>query len=205
MYTWPMPRLWSETIESHRSEVREAILASTAELASDHGPFNVTMSQIAETVGVSRATLYKYFPSVEDILDAWHERHINHHLERLQAAAAGDEPPIERLTAVLRDYAEIQRNRSNHAASGRGLELATFLHRPDGAAQAATQKIHQLIADLIADSATHGEIRNDLYPDELTHYCLRALDAASQMKTKAATRRLVDLILTALRLSSGSA
>lgn len=144
-------------------------------------------------------------PSVEDILDAWHERHINHHVERLQAAAAGDEPAIERLAAVLRDYADIRRSRTNHAASDRGLALATFLHRPDGAAHAATQKIHQLVADLIAEATSDGEIRSDLDVDELTHYCLGALDAASQMTTKAATRRLVGLILSALRVRTASA
>lgn len=200
-----MPKLWSDTVESHRSEVREAILASTAELASNHGPLNVTMSQIAKTVGVSRATLYKYFPSVEDILDAWHERHINHHLERLQAIVAGNEPPIDRLAAVLINYAEIRQNQTDHATSGAGPELAAFLHRPDGATRSATQKIHQLFADLIAESTTRGEIRNDFHVDELTHYCLHALDAASHMKTKAATGRLVGLILSALRTPIASA
>ncbi len=41
------------------------------------------MSQIAEDTGIGRATLYKYFPDVESILIAWHERHVAGHLDHL--------------------------------------------------------------------------------------------------------------------------
>lgn len=200
MYSDYVPKLWSETVESHRNEVREAILESTAKLASTHGPFNVTMSDIAASVGVSRATLYKYFPSVEEILDAWHERHISQHLERLRIAATGDKPPFERLTLVLADYAEIHRRRNHHTDHNSNLDLVTFLHRPDGAASAATLKIHRLVSTLIAESIAEGEIRTDLQPDELAHYCLHALDAACQMGSAAAVDRLVSLILSAIRI-----
>ncbi|MGH9199575.1 MAG: TetR/AcrR family transcriptional regulator, partial [Acidimicrobiia bacterium] len=67
-----MPRLWSDTIQAHRREVREAILDITAKLVGEHGLRSVTMSQIAEDTGIGRATLYKYFPDVEAILSAWH-------------------------------------------------------------------------------------------------------------------------------------
>jgi hypothetical protein len=36
-YTRLMPRLWNETIEAHRREVREATLDATAELVAKHG------------------------------------------------------------------------------------------------------------------------------------------------------------------------
>ena len=69
-----MPKLWSETIEAHRRDVRGAILDTTAELVAEHGLLSVTMSQNAEATGIGRATLYKYFSDVEAILVARHER-----------------------------------------------------------------------------------------------------------------------------------
>src|SRR5580765_2136053 len=75
-----MPKLWNETIESHRHDVREAILHATMALVAEHGPLSVTMSQIAEKTGIGRATLYKYFPDIDAILTAWHERHVAEHL-----------------------------------------------------------------------------------------------------------------------------
>jgi len=78
-----VPKLWTETIETHRREVREAILDTTAALVAEHGLLGVTMSQIAEETGIGRATLYKYFPDVEAILLAWHDRQITGHLAQL--------------------------------------------------------------------------------------------------------------------------
>ena len=76
-----MPKLWNETIDAHRRAVRDATLNTTAALVAEHGLLSVTMSQIAEQTGIGRATLYKYFPDVEAILFAWHERQVSGHLE----------------------------------------------------------------------------------------------------------------------------
>src|SRR5438046_10020276 len=84
-YTCTMPKLWNDTIETHRREVRDATLDTTAALVAKHGLRSVTMSQIAEETGIGRATLYKYYPDVEAILVAWHERHVTSHLEQLSA------------------------------------------------------------------------------------------------------------------------
>jgi AcrR family transcriptional regulator len=87
-----VPRIWSETIAAHRDAVRDATLDATAALVAEHGLTGVTMSQIAKESGIGRATLYKYFPDIESILAAWHERHIGghlHHLAQVAGAAAG--------------------------------------------------------------------------------------------------------------------
>ena len=96
-----MPRLWNETIDAHRREVRDAILETTAALAAERGLLSVTMSQIAEETGIGRATLYKYFPDVEATLLAWHERQIAGHLEHLAQVGRGGGKAPERLRAVL--------------------------------------------------------------------------------------------------------
>ena len=43
-----MPKLWTETVETHRQEVREAILDATGSLVQSRGLLAVTMSDIAE-------------------------------------------------------------------------------------------------------------------------------------------------------------
>ncbi len=54
--------------------MQDAALDATAALVAERGLRSVTMSQIAAQSGIGRATLYKYFPDVEAILLAWHER-----------------------------------------------------------------------------------------------------------------------------------
>src|SRR5215207_2275222 len=117
-----MPKLWNETVEGHRAAVREAILASTAALVAVHGLASVTMSQIAETAGIGRATLYKYFPDLDAVLLAWHERQVASHLAQLVEVRDHAGVADDRLAAVLEAYAHsIQAHQDAH--------LATLLHR----------------------------------------------------------------------------
>src|SRR6266700_667337 len=98
-----MPKLWTQTVEEHRRAVRDATLDAAAALVAEHGLASVTMSQIAAETGIGRATLYKYFPDVEAILIAWHERQITRHLQHLaEARDAAD--PGKQLVAVLEAY-----------------------------------------------------------------------------------------------------
>jgi AcrR family transcriptional regulator len=189
-----VPRLWNQTIDAHRREVRDAVLDTAAALVAHHGLLSVTMSRIAEETGIGRATLYKYFPDVEAILLAWHERQIADHLQRLADIRDRAGGPRQRLEAVLEAYALIaQESQGHHDA-----ELAALMHRDEQVARAEKQ-LHQMIRNLLADAAQSADIRGDVPPDELVTYCLHALTAASRLPSKAAARRLVELTLAGLR------
>ena len=187
-----VPKLWDETIESHRRAVREATLDTTAALVAEHGVRAVTMSKIAEATGIGRATLYKYFPDVEAILAAWHERQIAAHLEQLadvrDRADAG-----HRLHAVLEAYGLLA-----HGSHGHDSELAALLHG-DAQVARAQHQVHAMIRDLLIEGAASGALRDDVAPEELANYCLHALTAARTMRSKAAVRRLVEVTLAGLR------
>jgi AcrR family transcriptional regulator len=189
-----VPKLWTDTIEAHRREVRDAVVDTTAALVAADGLLSVTMSRIAEEAGIGRATLYKYFPDVEAILLAWHEREIAIHLAHLVEVRdqAGD--PAQRLQAVLNAYALIRHESHGHHDT----ELAARLHR-DKHVTHAEHELRQMIRSLIADAATSGAIRDDVPIDELVSYCLHALASAANMVSKPAVRRLVTVTLAGLQ------
>ena len=193
-YTSIVPRLWTDTIEEHRREVGDAILDTTAALAAEYGLRAVTMSQIAEETGIGRATLYKYFPDVESILLAWHERQIGRHLEHLAELRDEASDPGERLEAVLEAYARISRGSRAHHDS----ELVAFLHRDEQVAR-AEHRLRDMIRDLLIEAVATGDVRDDVTPEELATFCLRALTAAGDLPSRAATRRLVAVTLAGLR------
>jgi AcrR family transcriptional regulator len=186
-----VPKLWSDTIEAHRRSVRDATLDTTAAQVAEHGLASVTMSRIAAETGIGRATLYKYFPDVEAILLAWHERHINGHLELLAEVRDRAGTPGERLKAVLEAYAFISRAHPD-------TELAALLHRGEHVTR-AKQHLCDFIRDLLIEGAKAGELRNDVAPAELASYCLHALTAASSLPSKAAVSRLVTVTMAGLR------
>lgn len=194
MYGFGMPKLWSETIEAHRHQVRAAVLDTAARLVTEHGLLGVTMSQIAEEVGIGRATLYKYFSGIEEILRAWHERQVSAHLEQLAEAASGDVAPLERLSAVLGTFARIQRHRADNGEA----ELVAFLHDA-GQLGTAEQHLRGLVESLVVKAAATGDVRDDVPADELVNFCLHALAANAGLSDDWATERLVVVTLDALR------
>ena len=192
-YDPPVPRLWNDTIDEHRREVREAILETTMALVSEHGLLSVTMSRIAEETGIGRATLYKYFADVEAILREWHENKIAEHLRQLAEARdradAGD-----RLRTVLETYASISRESQAH----RDNELAALLHGHEHVA-VAEGHLRGMIRNLLSEAAEAGDVRDDVSADELATFCLHALTASAGLPSKAAVRRLVDVTLRGLQ------
>ncbi|MCQ4122667.1 TetR/AcrR family transcriptional regulator [Rhodococcus tibetensis] len=185
-----VPKLWNETIEEHRKAVREAVMDATAALVAHHGLAAVTMSRIAEDTGIGRATLYKYFPDVQAIVLAWHERQILSHLGYL-AEVRDRTGAGARLAAVLEAYALIL-----HEHEGT-VDTAT-LHRGEHVGRAQHQ-LANFVTDLIAEGAHAGEVRDDIAADELARYCLHALTAATGFPTREAVHRLVQVTLDGVR------
>ena len=59
---------WSGRPPADASEARARILAATRARLSDTG--TTSTSEVAELLGVTRQTVYRYFPSTEDLLNA---------------------------------------------------------------------------------------------------------------------------------------
>ena len=186
-----VPRLWDDTIETHRQAVRDATLDAAASVARERGPASVTMSAVAEKTGIGRATLYKYFAGVEEILMAWHERQVNAHLEHLTQVGTNIDVAAKRLEAVLAAYARL-------AGQHRGNELAALLHSGDHVTR-AEEELHHFIGELIAAGAEEGHLRSDVAAVELAGYCLHAMTAAGELSSQAAVGRLVSVTLDGLR------
>jgi AcrR family transcriptional regulator len=187
-----VPKLWTDTVDEHRRAVREAAIDATARLVAEHGLASVTMSQIAAETGIGRATLYKYFPDIEAILVAWHERQVSAHLDHLAQITSQPGSPRQRIEAALRAYAKIVRGRPH------GTDLTALLHRGEHVVQ-AHDRLTRLIGDLLTQAARSGDVRDDIPPAELAAYCVHALGAAADMRSEAAVRRLVTVTCAGLR------
>ncbi len=190
-----MPKLWNETIESHRQAVRDAILTTTWKLVADKGPLSVTMTEVAEATGIGRATLYKYFPDVESILQAHHQQHVDAHLEELTRLASRPHRSAEdRLEDVLVAYAQICHHRAKHASP----DLSPLFHRHDDVAS-AQRRLHQVFAGLLDEAVSAGAVRTDVPVSELADYCLHSLGAAATAPDEGAPARLASLVLGSVR------
>ncbi len=188
-----MPRIWSETIEEHRDAVREALLDATGELVSELGLTGISMAAVAARVGIGRATLYKYFPDIEALLEAWHARHISRHLAALAEVRGKHAAPAGQLTAVLDAYARIVNESARHG----GEAASAMLHRGEHVAH-ARRHLKVIVKDVLSRGIKAGVVRDDVPADELAGFALAALSAAAGL-SRAGVSRLVKLTLEALR------
>jgi len=185
-----MPRIWADTIDTHRRQVNDAILDATAELIAERGPLSVAMSAIAERVGIGRATLYKYFPDVESILVAWHTRDFAEHLHRLRALSESDD-------VTLKDVAEFVRAQRRHHPHRKGSDvLGTLAHTLAGAEGVIEDTIEPeilaVLTGLLKRLARRNEVRGDHDPEVLARWLLHAVHAPGDLDDQAVSQLLVD-------------
>jgi AcrR family transcriptional regulator len=188
-----MPKLWSATIDAHHAAVREATLAATGRLVAGHGLHHLTMTHIAEAAGIGRATLYRYFPDLDAVIAAWHERVGRRHNELLAAAHQTGGDPRTRLQAVAHAYALMR----YETREGEAAELAALVH--DAPKTQVRGQLQAIFEELLSEVSQNGDVRSDVPAPELAEYCVSALAAASALRSQAAVRRLVDVVLGSLR------
>ncbi|RZU33914.1 TetR/AcrR family transcriptional regulator [Blastococcus saxobsidens] len=186
-----MPRLREGTLAAHRSVVQAAILDATGALVARGGLRAVTMSQVAADAGIGRATLYRYFPDVDALLHAWHERRLGQHLHELAGLRRAGGPALDRLAAVLQAFGSI---RHRHP----GVGDAAPLHG-GAAVTRAHGHVREMVHGLVSAAAADGAVRTDVPPAELAAYCLASLDAAAELGSGEAVERLVAVTLDGLR------
>lgn len=185
-----MPKLWADNLESHRQDVREAILDATAAIVTENGPTSVAMSAIAERAGITRATLYKYFRDVKTIFLALQERQVNANLVELARARDGMGDAVQKLERLLSTYARLVHEQ--HSS-----ELVGLLRQGDTAGE-GYRKLTSMLRDAIVEGVAARRIRGDVPPKELASFCIRALEAASGTSA-AGVQRLVSVTLAGLR------
>lgn len=183
-----MPKLWHDTISAHRNAVADAIMDRTAAIAAHEGLTALNMARIATETGIGRATLYKYFKDVEDILAAWHRRQVAAHLADLETVRSRAAGPLQALEAVLLAYL-------SHSAHDHHGSLGRLLHAMPHVEE-AQRHLAAFIASIIAEAIAAGDLPGSASADECARYALAALQAP--IASKAAAARLVRLVLTGL-------
>lgn len=80
----------------------ELILAATRRAIAEKGPGKLTLSAVATAAGVSRPTLYRWFPTKDDLFAALSDYEQEQFYEGLRAEIDAHRTPARRLDAALR-------------------------------------------------------------------------------------------------------
>jgi AcrR family transcriptional regulator len=119
---------------------RNAILESAVELFGAHGYNHTSMQQIAESVGISKGSLYSYFQSKEDLIISIYEHYQQLVFERAFVVGLdGNLPPMERFAKQFQvqfegilDYKSYMKMHMRGESTKNSEKLAAMEHRMRG-------------------------------------------------------------------------
>ena len=79
----------------------QRILDGAIAALSRRGATQLSMTDVCEAAGISRATLYRYFSSKQELLAAVGEHVSKNFIDGIKAAVAASDVPIDRLRLVM--------------------------------------------------------------------------------------------------------
>jgi AcrR family transcriptional regulator len=168
---------------------RERIL-EVAKLAFTRSGADTSLDDIAKQAGVGPGTLYRHFPTREELLKAVYR----HELENLATAAeklAETMPPVEALRAWLLLFVDAVEAKQIIAPA-----LNTLVGDHKKVFEVSYAQMHEAIRRLVKRAVKSGDIRKDLDPIDLLRALVGVANVASSPDWQQSARRLVDILVS---------
>jgi len=154
---------------------------------------NASLEEIAKKAGVGPGTLYRHFPTREDLLVAVYRAEM----EKLAAAErtfAETLPPVEALRAWLLLFVDAVETKQIIAPV-----LNTLAGDPKKVFEASYTRIHEALRALVKRAIKSGDIRQDLDPIDLLRALVGVSNVATSPDWRQSARRLVEILIQGTR------
>src|ERR1700730_12589187 len=171
---------------------RERIL-DVAKLAFTRSGVNTSLDDTASEAGVAPGTLYRHFPTREELLQAVYRSEM----EKLAAAERkfGESmPPIEALRAWLLLFVDAIETKQIIAPV-----LSTLIGDPKKVFAASHDQIHEALRALVQRAIKSGDVRKDLDPMDLLRALVGVAHVATSLDWQQSAKRLVDILIIGSR------
>ena len=154
---------------------------------------NASLEEIAKKAGVGPGTLYRHFPTREELLVAVYRSEM----EKLAAAArtfADTMPPVEALRAWLLLFVDAVETKQVIAPV-----LNTLVGDPKKVFEASYAQIHEALRALVKRAIKSGDIRKDLDPIDLLRALVGVANVSASPDWQQSARRLVEILILGAR------
>jgi len=173
---------------------RERIL-EVAKRAFTRSGANASLDDIAKEAGVGPGTLYRHFPTRDELLEAVYRTEVKK-LAAAQRKFAETMPPLEALRAWMLLFVDYIATKKIIAPA-----LNAAVGGPSKVVEASYAPVQEAMRALVKRAIKSGNVRKDVDPVDL----LRALVGVAYLESSAdwqqSARRLVDILITGSRAS----
>jgi TetR/AcrR family transcriptional regulator, mexCD-oprJ operon repressor len=139
-----------------QQRVAAAILDGAAQLFASGGE-QASMNEVAEAAGVARATVYRYFPNREALLDELAQTAVRDVDMRLASARIDAVPPEEGVARAVRALVDVG-----------NLFVVLARERPRSGAHGFERGLVEPLRQLVERGQASGDIRDDITAARLT-------------------------------------
>jgi AcrR family transcriptional regulator len=168
-----VPRIKAATVAEHRSMQRAALLDAARDLLALGGISAVTFSAMAERAGLARSSVYEYFKTKGDVVEALAVEDFPAAVNDIRGVMLAQPTPERQIAAYVRRQLELV------SQPGHRNLLALSALELDGTARDRIRSAHGLLVDLVV-----GALRR------LGHADARATAAALQGAIDGAAKRI---------------
>lgn len=139
-----------------QEETRQCILVAAWDLFRQIGFRKTTIADIAETLGMSSANIYRFFASKNALTEAICRNMLGGLLETVRAAAAGSGTAAARIGAVMMILHRNHRDQMTHQKRVHEV-VAAAMEENWGAIEEFLQACDALVGDLVRQGQAAGE------------------------------------------------
>lgn len=171
---------------------RERILEVAKDAFTRYGA-QASLDEIAKQAEVGAGTLYRHFPSREDLLKAVYRTEVEK-LAGAQRTFAETLPPVEALRAWLLLFVEAIAAKLVIAPA-----LKVLAGDPKKTFEASYLQIQEAVRMLVKRAILSGDLRPDIEPADLLRALVGVAHVADATDWKQSARRLVDILIAGSR------
>jgi AcrR family transcriptional regulator len=189
----------AETARKPRADAvrnRERVLEA-AKAVFSAGGVDASLEAVAKRAGVGIGTLYRHFPTREDLFAAVYRREVDQ-LAELAAQLKDDPAPSDALRRWLRANVEFVATKKGMAAA-----LAVASHGTSELNAYSFGHLTKAVGLLLARAVAAGEIRADIAPEDLLRTVIGMCIIHDRPGWQPGVLRLLDVLVDGLR--SGAA
>ncbi len=151
---------WDSALSGFRDQQRSRMLDAVERLLDQHPDEELTIKAIADEAGVTRPTVYKYFPDLDHIVAGTAARWLSNTESEVARRLSTEPEPGRRLRTLLSTTMErLRGTRIGGAASG------TISADAAPIVLAEIERIRLHVEQILADGLADRSFRSDLDPE----------------------------------------
>ncbi|MES1148435.1 MAG: TetR/AcrR family transcriptional regulator [Bradyrhizobium guangdongense] len=172
---------------------RERVLEAAKAVFNAGGP-EASLEAVAKRAGVGIGTLYRHFPTREDLFEAVYRREVEQ-LSELAEQLRNAKDPVDALRRWLRSNVEFVATKKGMSAA-----LALTFQSSSELAAYSMDRLTKAIGSLLDRAVAAGQMRADISPQDLFRALIGMCYMHDQAGWQSSVLRMLDVFVDGLRV-----